>query len=188
MSTLYALNMTADLSNDSSGFFNDYVANSNSRNWWCSTDNGATWQACNSGSNNSDSWYPTLNYSRNGRGPRDQVQFAVFPVNLPSGVTISNARIYVSFGRLGHANASNAVAGPFMNGNNTRTLLGDEGTNQTNAPAYFVGPYTVAVNPAAVNSNGNLKFEFSMNATFTLSNGQTYEYGYDPELDVDVGN
>jgi hypothetical protein len=193
MPTLYALNMTVDLSSDSSGFFNAYVNNNISRCWLCSTDNGATWSPCNNGSNNADSWGPTLAYSLGNPAARDQVQFAVFYINLPANAAISSPAIYVTFGRLGRTNSANAVAGPFMNGNNTRTLLGDEANaiHSNPAPAYFIGPYTLALNPAAVTSNGTLNFEFSMNAKFTVTangNAQTYEYGYDPELDVDVGN
>ena len=188
MPNLYALNMTADLSNDTTGYFSPYSSNSNmtSRAWVVSSNNGQTWSACNSGNNNSDIWSPTLQYSRSGRGPTDSVQFAVF---VPLGVSAQSPQILVTFGIKGDANIPNAVASPFQNGNNVKAILGIGSTPSTyqNATqkAYYIGPFSISVNQQGVPA-GIMKFQFAMAATFTV-NGNVYTYGYDPEMDVDIG-
>ena len=66
--------------------------------------------------------------------------------------------------------------------------FGDEGAQYysgNGTTAYYIGPYQVSVNQGRSGS-GRLKFDFAMTAKFTLTNGQIYEYGYDPEMDVEV--
>ncbi len=190
MPTLYSLNMTVDLSGDSTGFFNPYVTNA-SRCWLSTSlpvpaDPGPPpWTPCNGGNNNSDTWGPALVFHRDAPETSDQVQFVVNYQNLPAEVTINSCAIYVAFGRKGHANAPNQTASPFTNTNNARCLLGDEGSTQDTG-SYYIGPYIVNINTSAVPNNGNLNFEFSMACSIALSNGQTYQFGYDPEMDLTV--
>ncbi len=192
MATLYALNLIADLSADSTGFFNGYTGSNGSR-CWLSTPlplaNPPVWSPCNGGANNSDTWGPTLVFSRGTPANRDQVQFGVFFQNVPTGMSITSFSILVAFGRLGRTNAANATASPFTNGNNARCLLGNEGVNPATG-AYFIGPYTVNVNTSAVPNNGNLNFEFSVICSIVLTNTlnetTTYQFGYDPEMDLSI--
>jgi len=181
---LYALNMMANLSDDTAGQFQPF--GTNSRQWYQSADNGATWTPFGTGS--SDNTNPTLNYSNGNPNTADKVQFAVFFTGAAPSA-IQSASIFVTFGSA--ANGNSPIASPFrQQGNNVRAVLGDEGAqyySSGGSTAYFIGPYQVSVNQGRSGS-GLLKFDFAMIAKFVLSNGQIYEYGYDPEMDVEVSS
>ena len=173
----------ADLSGDSAGQFQPF--GTNSRQWYFSTDNGTNWTLFGTGS--SDDTYPTLNYSDANPNTADKVQFVVSFTGVDASV-IQSASIYVTFGSAAIGNSP--IASPFrQQGNNIRTILGDEGARYypPGGNTYQIGPYQVNVNRGK-SGTGRLKFDFAITAKFLLTNFQTYEYGYDPEMDVEVSS
>ncbi len=204
MATRYSLNLTADLGSsngDPTGYFNSYSnAATNPSRCWVQTPVGSTsWSACNSGNNNSDEWGPTLVFSKGTPANCDQVQFQVYYTSPPAGWTIQSCNIYVSFATQGRTNAANQTASPFTNvytiNNvsvvNARCLLADTTTKTTNS-SYYIGPYTVGINPSAVTGNPTINFEFSVVCSFVLQQTadptvtQVYQFGYDPEMDLSI--
>lgn len=179
MANYYALNLNFDPTS-SSGLFQAYNSSGNTgRAWWVSPDRQA-W----SFAGNPDTYSPLLSLSGG-----DQVQFAVSASTAPAS-PISSVALTVVFST-DRAAASNParVASPFqLTGGNTRCVLNDP--SQTYSPNssvtwYFIGPYGLAVNQAT-SGRGRLKFEFAVAARVTFQDGTVKDYGYDPEMDVDV--
>ena len=175
---VYALNMNFDPTS-STGLFLPYSSNGNTgRGWWESTDGEQTWQFVG----NPDSYAPDLSW--NATTP-DSVQFAVGPL---AGVTpspaISSIAISVIFSTdRKSTNNPSKVASPFQLSGNPRCILSDTPGIYQNY--YFIGPYSLGLNTSNSGS-GRLKFEFSLAARVTFADGSTKDFGYDPEMDVDV--
>ena len=115
------------------------------------------------------------------------MQFSVFFIGAVPAA-IQSASIFVTFGSA--AIGTSPIASPFRQQSiNIRTMLGDDGAHYfytaSGGNLYTIGPFQVSVNQEKSGS-GRLKFDFAMTAKFTLTNGQIYEYGYDPEMDVEV--
>jgi len=178
MAAYYALNMNFDPAS-TTGLFLPYNSSDNTgRAWWKSTDGQATWQFAG----NPDSYAPDLSWSATNA---DLVQFAVGPLagTTPSP-SITGVAISVIFSTDRKASDNPAkVASPFQLNSNPRCILSD--TPGTFQNWYFIGPYSLALN-AAFSGNGRLKFEFSLACRVTFSDGTTKDFGYDPEMDVDV--
>jgi hypothetical protein len=121
----------------------------------------------------------------------DKVQFAISASPAPSA-PFSSVALTVLFANDRSAGNNNParIASPFQLGDgNPRCVLNDAAATyspNSNVTWYLIGPYTPAVNTNN-SGNGRLKFEFSIAAIVTLSDGVTVkQYGYDPEMDVDV--
>jgi hypothetical protein len=175
MPTVYALNMWFDpTSND--GLFEPYKGSDNSgRGWFTSTDGGAHWQFAG----NPDTFAPVLSAAGG-----DSVQFAVNPTSTPTS-PISSVALTVLFATdRAAANNPARIASPFqLPDGNTRCVLSDPaGTWNT---WHLIGPYGLAVNTNR-SGRGRLRFEFAVAARVTLADGTVRDYGYDPEMDVDV--
>jgi len=175
---VYALNMNFDPTS-STGLFLPYNSTGNTgRGWWKSTDGEQTWQFVG----NPDSYAPELDWTS---GSPDSVQFAVGPL---AGVTpnpaISSVAINVIFSTdRKSSNNPSKIASPFQLNGNPRCILSDGSAVSQNY--YFIGPYTLGLN-TATSGNGKLKFEFSLAARVSFADGTTKDFGYDPEMDVDV--
>ena len=179
MATLYALNLNFD-PGATTGLFLPYNSTNNTgRAWAQSTDNGQTWTFAG----NPDDYFPTLDIG-------DAVQFAVSASPSPSSAFSSVALTVLFANDRAAANNPAKIASPFQQGNGyPKCVLNDPpGTYippNTTITWYLIGPYTPNVstnNPG----RGTLKFEFSIAAVVTLSDGTVKQYGYDPEMDVDV--
>ena len=179
MATYYALNLNFDPTS-ASGLFQPYNnADNTGRAWWSSPDM-RTWTFAG----NPDTYSPLLDLDAG-----DQVQFAVSASTAPAS-PIAGVSVTVIFSTdRGAANNPARIASPFqLTGGNPRCVLND--APQTYSPNssvtwYFIGPYGLAVNQAN-SGNGRLKFEFAVAARVTFQDGTVKDYGYDPEMDVDV--
>ena len=175
---VYALNMNFDPTS-TTGLFLPYNSSGNTgRGWWESTDGEQTWQFVG----NPDSYAPDLSWNA---GSADSVQFAVGPL---AGVTPSPAITGVAISVIfstdrKSSNNPSKVASPFQLNGNPRCILSDAPNTYQNY--YFIGPYTLGLN-TATSGSGRLKFEFSLAARVTFADGTTKDFGYDPEMDVDV--
>jgi hypothetical protein len=181
MATLYALNLNFD-PGATTGLFLPYNSTNNTgRAWFQSTDNGLNWTFAG----NPDNYNPTLDMN-------DSVQFAVSASPSPSS-EFTNVVLTVLFANDRAAvNSPVKIASPFQQGNGYPQCVLNDTTRKYIPPPpnppitwYLIGPYTPAVNTNNPGS-GQLKFEFSIAAVVTLSDGAVKQYGYDPEMDVDV--
>lgn len=174
MATLYALNLNFDPA-ATSGQFQPYNSNDNTGRAWWQNANGAGWTFAG----NPDTFAPELNLAAG-----DTVQFAVSASTTPSPA-IQSVALTVIFAtdRQGGNNPAK-IASPFQLSNgNPRCILSDpSGTYQN---WFFIGPYALAVNRSNSGS-GKLKFEFSLAARVTFTDNSVKDFGYDPEMDVDV--
>ena len=174
MATLYALNMTFD-PGASTGLFNPYNSADNSGRAWAQSVNGGNWTFAG----NPDTFAPELSLANS-----DRVQFAISPSTTPSSA-ISSVVLTVIFSTdRKAANNPARIASPFqLTGGNPRCVLADPpGTYEQ---WYLIGPYSLAVNQNNSGS-GKLKFEFSLAAHITFNDGTVKDFGYDPEMDVDI--
>ena len=174
MPTLYALNMNFDPT-ATTGLFMPYNSADNSGRAWSKNPNGQGW----SFAGNPDTYAPELSLAAG-----DSVQFAVSPSTTPSPA-ISTVVLTVIFSTDRKASNNPAkIASPFqLTGGNPRCVLADPpGTYQT---WWLIGPYGLAVNRGNSGS-GSLKFEFSLAAHVTFADGSVKDFGYDPEMDVDI--
>jgi len=174
MATLYALNMTFDPA-ASTGLFNQYDPTNNSGRAWAQNVNGGGWVFAG----NPDTFAPELSLAN-----ADSVQFAVSPSTTPSPA-ISSVVLTVIFSTDRKAsNNPSKIASPFqLTGGNPRCVLAD--TPGTFQQWFVIGPYGLAVNRSNSGS-GRLKFEFSLAAHVTFADGSVKDFGYDPEMDVDI--
>jgi len=181
MPTLYALNLNFD-PGASTGLFLPYNSTNNTgRAWFQSTDNGLNWTFAG----NPDSYNPTLDMD-------DSVQFAVSALPSPSSALTSVALTVLFANDRAATNSPAKLASPFQQGNGYPQCVINDATKTYVPPPpnqaitwYLIGPYTPAVNTNNP-GRGQLKFEFSIAAVVTLSDGTVKQYGYDPEMDVDV--
>lgn len=176
MAVFYALNMNFDPTS-TTGLFLPYDSSNNTgRAWWRSTDGEATWQFAG----NPDTYAPDLSFSGG-----DKVQCAVGPLaGTTPNPSITGVAISVIFSTDRKASNNPArVASPFALNGNPRCILSDTPGIYQNW--YYIGPYGLGLN---VNNSGSgrLKFEFSLAARVSFSDGTTKDFGYDPEMDVDV--
>ena len=182
MATVYALNLNFDPTATTGLFLPYNSANNTGRAWLQSTDGEQTWTFAG----NPDNYAPMLDLSAG-----DKVQFAISASPAPSAAFSSVALTVLFANDRSAANNPARIASPFQLGNgNPRCVLNDAPTTfsppNSNVTWYFIGPYTPAVNTNN-SGTGRLKFEFSIAAIVTLSDGVTVkQYGYDPEMDVDV--
>lgn len=181
MASLYALNLTFDPAG-SSGLFQPFDSSNNSgRAWAVSTDNGATWAFAG----NPDTYAPELDLA-----DLDRVQFAVSATSAPAAGISSVALTVIFSTDRGAANNPARIASPFqLTNGNPRCVLNDPPTRFTDPVSgtvwFFIGPYSLGVNQSNSGS-GKLKFEFAIAAHVTFGDGTVKDFGYDPEMDVDV--
>jgi hypothetical protein len=197
----YKLTLTADLraTVGPTGFFNPFAKDGQNRNWMFL--NGPTWQPArdnNYDKSDSDKWGPTLHYKKSSPTTADTVAFQIYFANLPTGVQLSDltVNVYLVFGRMGRTNATNTVASPFVDGENARCVTvanngSGGGLTAGDGLSLCTTNMTPAVNTTIVTGSPTLKFEFSIAVTVSWTDNSgttiTYQYGYDPELDLDVG-
>lgn len=175
MGALYALNLQFDPSSET-GQFQPYSSDDHTgRAWWKRADAGGTWSFVG----NPDTWSPDLSLADG-----DQVQFAVSAAG-GSAVTVQNVLLSVQFAVNRHRpNNPARVSSPFqIAGGAPRCLLQDVPSAFQNW--HVIGPYGLAINTRH-SGRGRLRFEFSVAARVTFADGTVKEYGYDPEMDVDV--
>jgi hypothetical protein len=174
MATLYALNLNFDPT-AASGQFQPYNSSDNTGRAWWQNVNGGGWTFAG----NPDTFAPELNLAAG-----DTVQFAVSASTTPSPA-IQSVALTVIFATDRQAGNNPAkIASPFQNSfGNPRCVLSDPpGTYQS---WFLIGPYGLAVNRTN-SGNGKLKFEFSLAARVTFTDNSVKDFGYDPEMDVDV--
>lgn len=198
----YKLTLTADLtaSVGATGFFNPFAKDGKNRTWLTQDSNG-TWQPAHSNDydkSDSDKWGPTLAYSKK-NGATDTVAFQIYFSGLPTGFDLStlSVNVYVVFGRMGRTNAANTVASPLLMSGTTNAQCVTVANNASNGGltlgdgvSLCTADLSPGINQTIVTGTPTLKFEFSIAVTVsgTVSGTQiNYQYGYDPELDLDVG-
>ena len=174
MATLYALNLNFDPT-AATGMFLPFDSSNNSGRAWSQNVNGGGWTFAG----NPDSYSPELSLAN-----ADRVQFAISPSSTPSPAiqTVALTVIFATDRKAGNNPA--LIASPFqLADGNPRCVLSDPPT--TYLTWYLIGPYSLAVNRSNSGS-GKLKFEFSLAARLTFTDGTIKDYGYDPQMDVDV--
>jgi hypothetical protein len=197
----YKLTLTADLRETvgPTGFFNAFAKDGQNRNWMVLNDQ--TWQPAHSNNydkSDSDKWGPSLRYSKSGSKTTDTVAFQIYFAHLPNNVQLSDltVNVYLVFGRMGRTNATNTVASPFVDNGNARCVTvanngNGGGLTAGDGVSLCTTNMTPAVNTSIVTGSPTLKFEFSIAVTVSWTDNSgttiTYQYGYDPELDLDVG-
>jgi hypothetical protein len=179
VATTYALNLWFDPAS-TSGLFEPYNSSNNpaGRGWFSRADGqdpGNPWPFAG----NPDTFAPVLSAAAG-----DRAQFAVLPTSTPSS-EITGVALTVVFSTLRTAGNNPArVASPFRSPDgNARCLLADPAVRDS--AAHRMGPCTVALD-ANRSGSGRLRFEFSIAARVSFRDGTVREYGYDPEMDVDV--
>ena len=187
MASQWILTMTADVSAQATtGFFNAYSNSAPVSRLWQESTGGTT---TNKG--NADSYVPKLSYSRGTSTDRDSFQLVVNVAGLTNTQTVSAVILYVTFGRQQRSNAGNSVASPFTNANGSPIVILNQIFTPTSPTTQFSMDSITTQLSSAVTSNPTLRFEYSVVASVTVADGSSssvYEFGYDPEMDVDVRN
>jgi hypothetical protein len=110
----------------------------------------------------------------------DQVQFSV---QENSGASIEKLEIFVTFGRRRGAGNLAKVGAPFqLAGNRARCVLSG-GVQQSGE--LLIGPFPIQLNTQG-SKKQHWKFGFTAVARVTGAGGVIKEFGYDPEMDVDI--
>ena len=172
MATLYALNMNFDPA-ATTGMFQPYDADNKSGRVWAQSI-GGVW----SFAGNPDTYTPVLDLSAN-----DTVQFAVSPSSTPSSAIQSVALTVVFANDRAAVGNPTQIASPFqLSDGNQRCVLSDP--PKPYGAWFYIGPYNLAV--GSNSGRGRLRFEFFLAARITFADLTVKDYGYDPEMDVDV--
>jgi hypothetical protein len=180
MANYYALNLNFDPTSSSGLFQPDNSSGNSGRAWWVSPPQDP-WNFAG----NPDTFSPVLSLAGG-----DHVQFAVAASTTPATPIASVALTVIFSTDRAAAHNPARIASPFqLTDGNARCVLNDSTKlykpSNSNVTWYFIGPYPLAINQAN-SGRGRLKFEFAVAAHVTFQDGTVTEYGYDPEMDVDV--